>query len=79
MTLKDLIKEASKQSQSSATVRIYADISSEVNAGLEQLSSMTKKTKKGMLEWLINDAVSEFVGKEIETGKRARAVLKGKK
>lgn len=58
--------------------RVYLDLSGEVDAKLEALAKATGRTKKGMLEFLVNEAVKEHDTKEAETTKRA-AKKEGKK
>lgn len=73
-------KKLAVHANPAATVRVYMDLPSQTNASLEVLAQSSGRTKKGQLEFLINEAVAEYQAKEIETGKRARALLKkGKK
>jgi hypothetical protein len=74
MGLKDLIKEAQAQKVSTQTTRVYMDLSADANAALEQLAAATQKSKKAMLEFLVNNAHEEFKAMEKETNKRAKKV-----
>lgn len=56
--------------------RVYMDLAGETDAKLEALAKANGRTKKGQIEFLINEAVKEYDAKEAETNKRAKG--KGK-
>lgn len=67
------------QASAVAFRRIYADISGEADAKLEAIAKANGRTKKGQIEWLINEAVAEFVVKESESTKRDNGKKKVRK
>lgn len=72
-------KTVAAHSIEGATVRVYADISNEANAFLEALATSNGRTKKGQLEWMLNEAKKEHDVNEAETNKRASAAKKARK
>ena len=65
-----------------ATRRVYMDLSGDNDAKLEALAKANGRTKKGQLEFLVNQAVAEFEANEKESNKRdsaSRQKAKGRK
>ena len=72
-------KKIEAHSIPNATVRVYMDLSTEVNQALEVRAKSQGRTKKGHLEFLVRQDMEEFQAKEAETNKREEQAKKGKR